>query len=101
MKSKFKQPYGPHGSQSRRYDAYRSMRIPITLIDASSATSIKAALVSLAASQRNGPCHCVAQHINAIARQIGDGYTQAQAIANYTDVPAASATLTEITLGEG
>lgn len=85
---------------SPTYDAYRSMRVPITLIDASSRPAIHDALVSLAASQRNGPCSCVAEHLTQIAAQIRDSYTAAQAIANYTATPAAAAGFTEPAFAE-
>lgn len=61
--------------------------MPITLIDASTRAGIATGLQSLAASfHATTPCH--AQTLSRVAQQITDSYTAAQAVSNYTTLPA-------------
>lgn len=76
------------------------MRLPLTLVDASVMANLSADLSAIAASQRNTPCHCVAKHLAQIARQVASSYSEAQAVANFTEVPAANRTFSENVFAE-
>lgn len=77
----------------------KSGKIPLTLIEADTAANRKAGLMTMAAAMRD-LSHCHAGIISAYARQIGDSYTSAQAIANYLEVPSGEVTLSDPTQAE-
>lgn len=85
--------------KSKRIQYRKSGKIPLTLIEADTPANRKAGLMTMAAAMRD-LSHCHADILAQYARQIGDSYTSAQAIANYTEDAGAEPAFTDGTQTE-
>jgi len=97
---KRRHPRRPNARTPERPNAFRSGRLPLTLLsDATTGAQAAVGLQALAAAIAfRRPCY--AAMLQRCARQIREGLTAAQAEANWTETPAPNATFSETTLSE-